>query len=84
LARDADRALALFSETSVIEVNHAVPFSVQGTHHLNGLTIQVVLVPDHRGQQTLQALLGRIRDDGGKRVTILVGMFGQQAWEIAF
>jgi hypothetical protein len=29
-------------------------------------------------------LRGGIQNDGGKRVTIFVGMFGQQAREIAF
>ena len=81
---DADGALALLGEAGVVEDQDGVALGGQGEHPPDPLAVEVVFVPDHLGEQALEALLGGAGDDLGDGVAVLVGLLGQQAGEVAF
>ena len=77
LALDADGALALLGEAGVVEDQDGVALGGQGEHASDPLAVEVVFVPDHVGEQALEALLGGAGDDLGDGVAVLVGVLGR-------
>src|SRR5205823_4336016 len=80
----ADRGLALLGEAGVVEDQGGVALGGQGQQILNALSVEVVLVPAHGREQSLEGLLGSAGDDLGEGVAVLVGMLGQHPREVTF
>ena len=74
----------MLGEAGVVEDQDGVALGGQGEHPPDPLAVEVVFVPDHLGEQALEALLGGAGDDLGDGVAILVGLLGQEAGEVAF
>src|SRR5262249_50087603 len=80
----AHGGVALLGEAGVVEDQGGVALGGQGQQALDALSVEVVLVPAHGGEQSLEGLLGSAVDDLGEGVAVLVGMLGQHPGEVAF
>ena len=82
LTRHPDGTLALLGKASVVEDQDGIALGRQLHQALDALAVEVVLVPDHSGEQALEALLRGSGDDGGDGIAVLVGVFGEQPGEV--
>ena len=82
MTRHPDGTLALLGKASVVEDQDGIALGRQLHQALDALAVEVVLVPDHSGEQALEALLRGSGDDGGDGIAVLVGVFGEQPGEV--
>src|SRR3954451_24030914 len=83
LTSDAHGTAALLGEAGVVEDQNAVSLAGKLKQLLDALSVEILLVPSRRGQQTLKLLLGGTGDARGDGITVLVGQLGQQPGEVA-
>ena len=76
--------MALPGEAGVVEEQGGVAFGRQGPQDLDALLVQVVFVPEHGREQSLEGLLRGARDDLGDGIAVLVRVFGEHPGEVAF
>lgn len=78
LPLDSGRALPLRPEAGAVENDHGVALGGECEHLLDALSVQVIFVPGHVGEEILQLLLARARYDLGNSVAVLVWALGEE------
>ncbi len=82
LACYPDRRPSLLEKASVIKDQNRIAVGRQFQHLCDSLTIERIGIPLHCGQQTLQVLFTRARNDGREGIAVLMRVVGQQPAQI--
>jgi len=84
LPSHSHRAMTLLGEAGVVEDQDAVPLGGQLGEPLDALAVEILVVPGHLSEQSLESLFGGAGDDLREGVAVLDGMLGKQPREVAF